>query len=60
MFDLNKVYSAENGTNIFFKYINPPSRRKMSARGTFICVLAAFFQGRVRAARRFLTKIRAV
>ncbi len=37
MFDLNKVYSAENGTDIFFKYIKPPSRRKMSARGTFIC-----------------------
>lgn len=33
MFDLNKVYSAENGTNIFFKYIKPPSGRKMSARG---------------------------
>ena len=37
MFDLNKVYSAENGANIFFKYIKPPSRLKMSARGTFIC-----------------------
>ena len=24
MFDLNKVYSAENGTDIFFKYIKPP------------------------------------
>lgn len=43
MFDLNKVYSAENGTNIFFKYIKPPSGRKMSARGTFIYVLAAHF-----------------
>ena len=43
MFDLNKVYSAENGTNLFFKYIKPPSRRKMPARGTFICVLAAHF-----------------
>lgn len=43
MFDLNKVYSAENGANIFFKYINPPSRLKMSARGTFICVLVAHF-----------------
>lgn len=43
MFDLNKVYSVENGTNIFFKYIKPPSRRKMYARGTFICVLTAHF-----------------
>ncbi|GEM_PF-5930800 len=24
MFDLNKVYSAENGANIFFKYIKVP------------------------------------
>lgn len=43
MFDLNKVYSAENGTDIFLKYITPPGRLKMSARGTFICVLAAHF-----------------
>ena len=27
MFDLNKVYSAENGTDIFFKYIEPSFKR---------------------------------
>ena len=61
MFDLNKVYSAENGANIFFKYINPPSRLKMSARGTFICrSRRAFLKHRHQGARRLMPKTRAV
>lgn len=43
MFDLNKVYSAENGANIFFKYINPPSRLKCLPGGLLFAVLAAHF-----------------